>query len=298
MTGPAGSGPAGSGSAGSGPAGSGSAGSGPAGSGSAGSGPAGSGPAGSGPAGSGPAGPDRTDPERRRDELAANLADVRARIAAACLAAGRPAADVTLIAITKTFPASDVAMLAELGLADFGENRDQEAAPKQAEAVALGVRARWHFVGQLQVNKTSSVAGYADVVHSVDRTRLVSALGRHAVAAGRVITGLIQVNLDETGPADGRGGALPADVPALADEIAGCDGLTLGGVMAVAPLGEPAAPAFRKLWQVAQTVRSAHPGAMMISAGMSGDLDDAIAEGATHVRVGTALLGGRPPFVR
>jgi pyridoxal phosphate enzyme (YggS family) len=246
-----------------------------------------------------------TDADERRLELAENLAEVRARIASACSAAGRPADDVTLIAITKTFPASDVGMLAGLGIADFGENRDQEAAPKIAEARALGVAARWHFVGQLQVNKAGRVVSYADVVHSVDRMRLVRALGSHAVSAGRVITGLIQVNLDLAGvspeePASGgvRGGALPAEVPGLADAIAVTAGLVLGGVMAVAPLGAPARPAFERLRQVAETVRAAHPDAIMISAGMSGDLDDAIAEGATHVRVGTALLGGRRPFVR
>ncbi|HUC58856.1 MAG TPA: YggS family pyridoxal phosphate-dependent enzyme [Streptosporangiaceae bacterium] len=243
----------------------------------------------------------------RRGELAGNLAEVRARIAAACAAAGRPDDEVTLIAITKTFPAADAALLYELGVGDFGENRDREAAPKILEARELGVRARWHFVGQLQVNKSASVVSYADVVHSVDRPRLVRALGSHAVAAGRPITCLVQVSLDDVGssasPGDapeesGRGGARPADVPALAGLIASTDGLVLGGVMAVAPLGSPARPAFARLFRVAEAVRAEHENAMMISAGMSGDLDDAIAEGATHVRVGTALLGGRRPFVR
>jgi PLP dependent protein len=239
----------------------------------------------------------------RREQLRGQLAAVRDRIAAACAAAGRPADEVTLVAVTKTFPASDVAHLAALGQADFGENRDQEAAPKAAKCAALGLRLRWHFVGQLQVNKSASVARYAEVVHSVDRGRLVRALGSHAVAAGRQLTCLIQVNLDEVGEsaASGgmnRGGASPGDVPALADEIAATDGLVLGGVMAVAPFDVSPRPAFARLRRVAEQVRSAYPGAMMISAGMSGDLDEAIAEGATHVRVGTALLGGRPPFVR
>jgi pyridoxal phosphate enzyme (YggS family) len=227
----------------------------------------------------------------------------------ACQAVGRPADDVTLIAVTKTFPASDVALLASLGVADFGENRDQEAAPKAAVAAALGVGPRWHFVGQLQVNKVASVVSYADVVHSVDRLRLVRALGSRAADAGRQITCLVQVNLDPDADAarggdghdradPGRGGALPADVPELADAVAAQDGLVLGGVMAVAPLGLPPGPAFRNLRRVADKLRAVHPGATMISAGMSGDLDEAIAEGATHVRVGTALLGGRPPFVR
>jgi len=233
----------------------------------------------------------------RAAELSENLSALRARIAAACEAAGRPADDVTLIAITKTFPASDVRLLAGLGITDVGENRDQEAAPKAAACAGLEPPLRWHFVGQLQANKARSVVTYADVVHSVDRPKLVRALGTRARAAGRVITCLIQVDLDPA-PDPERGGAQPADVAALADEVAAEQGLALGGVMAVAPLGEPPRPAFRRLAEVAQVVRAAHPGAMMISAGMTGDLDAAIAEGATHVRVGTALLGSRRVFVR
>jgi pyridoxal phosphate enzyme (YggS family) len=235
----------------------------------------------------------------RADELRANLKVVRARIAAACQAAGRPADDVTLIAVTKTFPASDVRLLVELGVADIGENRDQEAARKAAECDDLDPRPRWHFVGQLQVNKARSVVRYADVIHSVDRLRLVEVLGARARAAGRVITCLVQVDLGpEPGPGTERGGAAPGDVSRLADAVAAEAGLTLGGVMAVAPLGAPPRPAFRRLAEVASAVRAAHPDASIISAGMTGDLEEAIAEGATHVRVGTALLGGRQPFVR
>ena len=233
----------------------------------------------------------------RAAELAGNLAALRARITAACEAAGRDPAGVSLIAITKTFPASDVRLLAGLGITDVGENRDQEAAPKAAACAGLDPPLRWHFVGQLQVNKCKSVVGYADVVHSADRLRLVQALGSRARSAGRVITCLIQADL-ELRPDPGRGGAAPADVPALADAVASEEGLVLGGVMAVAPLGEPPRPAFARLAGLAAQVRAAHPGAMMISAGMTGDLDEAIAEGATHVRVGTALLGGRRAFVR
>ena len=236
----------------------------------------------------------------RADELRANLKAVRARIAAACQAAGRPADDVTLIAVTKTFPASDVRLLVELGVADIGENRDQEAARKAAECRDLDPRPRWHFVGQLQVNKARSVVRYADVIHSVDRLRLVEVLGARARAAGRVITCLVQVDLGpEPGPGLAeRGGAAPGDVARLADAVAAEVGLTLGGVMAVAPLGAPPRPAFRRLAEVASAVRAAHPDASIISAGMTGDLEEGIAEGATHVRVGTALLGGRQPFVR
>jgi pyridoxal phosphate enzyme (YggS family) len=233
----------------------------------------------------------------RADELRANLKAVRARIAAACEVVGRPADDVTLIAVTKTFPASDVRLLVELGVTDIGENRDQEAARKAAECADLDPRPRWHFVGQLQVNKARSVVRYADVVHSVDRLRLVEVLGARARAAGRVITCLVQVDLDPE-PDSERGGAAPGDVPLLADAVAAEAGLTLGGVMAVAPLGAQPRPAFRRLAEVARAVRAAHPDATIISAGMTGDLEDAIAEGATHVRVGTALLGGRRPLVR
>jgi len=154
---------------------------------------------------------------------------------------------------------------------------------------------RWHFVGQLQVNKAASVASYAYMVHSVDRLRLIDSLGRRAVAAGRQPRCLVQVSLDAS---PGRGGAEPNEVLGLADAIAERDGLTLAGVMAVAPLGAPARPAYARLREIAEMVRSAHPGADMISAGMSGDLGDAIAEGATHVRIGTALLGGRRALVR
>jgi PLP dependent protein len=231
----------------------------------------------------------------RRAELAGNLAAVQARIEAACAAAGRSPAGVQLIAVTKTFPASDVMLLGQLGVTDFGENKDQEAAPKAAECAAAGMRPRWHFVGQLQVNKAGSVASYADVVHSVDRLRLVTALGRRASAAGRELSCLVQVSLDG---AAGRGGAAAEEVLGLAAAIEAEPGLTLAGVMAVAPLGAPARPAYARLRAVAESVRSAFPAAVAISAGMSDDLGEAIAEGATHVRIGTALLGGRRAFVR
>jgi PLP dependent protein len=233
--------------------------------------------------------------DARRGELAGRLGAVRARIAAACAAAGRGSGEVTLIAVTKTFPVSDIRLLCQLGVTDIGENRDQEAAPKAAECAALGLNPAWHFVGQLQTNKVASVVSYAAVVHSVDRVRLAQALGSRASRAGRTITCLVQVGLDGD---PGRGGAPPPRVAEVADAVAAQDSLILGGVMAVAPLGQPAGEAFWKLREIAGAVRSAHPGAVMISAGMSGDLEQAIEAGATHVRVGTALLGGRSDFVR
>lgn len=227
----------------------------------------------------------------RRDELAVALAALERRIAAACAAAGRPRTDVVLVAVTKTHPVEDVALLAGLGVGDVGENRDQEASAKAAALPAL----RWHFVGGLQTNKARSVTTYADVVHSVDRPELLAALGRGAVRAQREVQVLLQVSLDGD-PA--RGGALPADVPALADAAAVAPGLRLGGVMAVAPRNQDPARAFAALAEVAARVRADHPAATAISAGMSGDLELAVAAGATLVRVGTALLGARPALLR
>ncbi len=231
----------------------------------------------------------------RAAEIAASLAAVRARIGAACRAAGRDPAGVTLVAITKTFPASDIRLLAGLGVRDVGENRDQEAAPKAAALATLQPPLTWHFVGQLQTNKAASVVRYARVVQSVDRLRLTRALGAAARREDRALCCLVQVSLDDD---PGRGGVPAGQVMTVADAVASEPGLILGGVMAVAPVQAEPLAAFERLAQIAAQVRAVHPGAVMISAGMSGDLEDAIAAGATHVRVGTALLGGRPGFVR
>lgn len=236
-------------------------------------------------------------PERRA-ELAAGLARVRSRIADACAAAGRQRDEVTLVAVTKTYPAADVVALAGLGVTDVGENRDQEAAPK-AEAVAdAGAAPRWHFIGQLQRNKARSVVRYADVVQSMDSVRLAAALDAAAGAVrDRPLDVLVQVSIDGD-PA--RGGALPGSADPqrglgpVAAAVAGADGLRLAGLMAVAPLGWEPDRAFARLAEVAEALRADHPGATVLSAGMSGDLESAVGHGATHVRVGSALLGMRP----
>ncbi|MGW6201171.1 YggS family pyridoxal phosphate-dependent enzyme [Kribbella sp. NPDC055110] len=230
----------------------------------------------------------------RADELRANLEQVQERIEKACQAAGRARDEVTLVAITKTFPVSDVRALAGLGIRDVGENREQELKSKAPECPDL----RWHFVGQLQSKKSRSIARYASVVHSVDRSALVEALSKTAVAEEKTLRCLIQVSLAAYGSADAatgasRGGVAPADVPELAAEIATADALELGGVMAVAPLGSDPEEAFAGLHEVASRLRSEHPGADWISAGMTGDLEAAIKHGATHVRLGRALLGTR-----
>ena len=238
------------------------------------------------------------DPPGRRAEIAANLAAVRGRIAAACAAVNRDPAELTLIAVTKTYPAADVLALVDLDVRDIGENRDQEAAPKAAQVAAElppPARVTWHFIGQLQTNKAHSVARYAHVVHSVDRVRLVRALGGAATAAGRELTCLVQVSLDEDPE---RGGVPASGVADVAAAIEAEPGLRLGGVMAVAPLGADPAVAFAPLRELSATVRIVNDSASIISAGMSADLDAAIANGATLLRIGTALLGNRKPPVR
>ncbi|MFJ4808324.1 YggS family pyridoxal phosphate-dependent enzyme [Streptomyces longwoodensis] len=233
----------------------------------------------------------------RRDELAGNLAEVERRIAAACEAAGRKREEVTLIVVTKTYPASDVRILSELGVRHVAENRDQDAAPKAAACADLPLS--WHFVGQLQTNKVRSVVGYAHTVQSVDRSRLVTALSKEAVRQERELGCLIQVALDAGVSGRGeRGGVSPDGVEELAALVAGAPGLRLDGLMTVAPLtGEYAGrqqAAFERLMELSTSVRGAHPAATMVSAGMSADLEQAVAAGATHVRVGTAVLGVRP----
>ncbi|MFJ9408551.1 YggS family pyridoxal phosphate-dependent enzyme [Streptomyces sp. NPDC101393] len=243
------------------------------------------------------AGGGRTVTDDRKTQLAGNLARVEERISAACAKAGRPRDDVTLIVVTKTYPASDVRLLAELGVRHVAENRDQDAAPKAAECADLSLT--WHFVGQLQTNKVRSVAGYAGLVQSVDRARLVTALSKEAVRAGRELGCLIQVALDaESGERGERGGVAPDGVEALAEVIADAQGLRLDGVMTVAPLAGVYAgrqlAAFERLMEISSDLRRARPAANMVSAGMSADLEDAVTAGATHVRVGTAVLGVRP----
>jgi pyridoxal phosphate enzyme (YggS family) len=236
--------------------------------------------------------------EKRFAQLARNLEGVRDRIAAACAAAGRPGDSVTLVAVSKFFPAADVLRLMRLGQYAFGENRDQEASAK-AQSVAAEAPGRaasgaavWHLIGQLQTNKARSAVSYAHLVESVDRLKLVAALDAAAERAQRTVDCLVQVNLDPS--AQGRGGAGPEEVEAVADAVARSRTLRLKGLMAVAPLGGDPRPAFERLALLHGKVRAAHPGAVHLSAGMSADLEAAVDAGSTHVRIGSALFGSRP----
>lgn len=229
-----------------------------------------------------------TEMTPRRDQLAGGLAEVEQRIDAACLAAGRARDEITLVVVTKTYPASDVELLAELGVVDVGENRHPEAGDK-AEAVVAPMR--WHFLGGLQTNKAGAVARYADVVHSVDRIKLVNSLSRGAEAAARAVSCLVQVDFDATDP--GRAGVIPSAIPEIAAAIAGAPGLELGGLMTVAPLGDDPGPHFEHLARLSSALRRDHPEATIISAGMSADFEVAVAAGATHLRIGRSILGER-----
>ena len=231
----------------------------------------------------------------RADDLTAGLAATRERIARACGDADRDPADVTLVVVTKFFPASDVRLLAGLGVADVGENRHPEGRDKAVECADLPLR--WHYIGGLQSNKAAVVAAYADVVHSLDRTKLVGGLARGAEQRGRPLDVLLQVSLDEQDSRGARAGVAPAELGALAERVGRESALVLRGLMAVAPLGEDPHAAFTRLARIRADWLAAHPYATWLSAGMSGDLESAVEAGATHVRVGSAILGPRPSLL-
>jgi hypothetical protein len=235
-------------------------------------------------------------PADRPEELAARLAAVRVRIAAACATAGRDPAEVSLLAVTKTVPAADVLTLMELGLDAFGENRVQEAGAKVAEVAEQRPGARWHLVGGLQRNKARAAVGWADRVESVDSPRLADALdaaARRAVDTGRrggPLSVLLQLSVD----GDPERGGVPSDgLLPLAEHVSRCAGLQLDGLMVVAPLGVDPEPAFAAGAAAAARLRERFPQARTLSAGMSGDLEAAIVHGSDVVRVGTALVGER-----
>jgi hypothetical protein len=227
----------------------------------------------------------------RLTELSLNWDSVRDSVAQSCLAAGRSPSAVTIVAVSKTWPSADIRLLAELGVTDVGENRDQEAKVKHQDLT--GVDLTWHAIGQLQTNKAKSVAGWADVVHSVDRPELVDALSKATVHRDHPLCVLIQLNLDPVVTGE-RGGCPPAAMLELAARVQSHSGLTLGGVMGVAPLDAEPDEAFALLRDKSQELVAVHEAATWISAGMSGDYQKAIKYGATHLRIGSLILGHRP----
>ena len=241
-------------------------------------------------------------------ELTAGLAALRTRLAAAAQAAGRPVEDITLLPVTKFFPATDVAILWRLGCRAFGESRAQEATAKIAEFDRLLQRfpdahtgaVRWHMIGTLQRNKARAVAAWADTVHSVDGEKLAGALDRAAAEAleegvrTAPLEAFVQISLDGDTSRGGVDIGAPGEIDRLCDLIAGSSALRLAGLMAIAPLEADPDKAFAALAAEHRRVLGRHPGATGLSAGMSQDLEAAVRHGSTCVRVGTALMGQRP----
>ena len=226
----------------------------------------------------------------RLDELSLNWTQTTAQVKSACLAANRNFSEVTIIAVTKTWPAADVDLLAHLGVTNVGENRDQEAAAKKLEVQASNLT--WHAIGQVQTNKAKSIVQWADAVHSVDRIELVHALAKVMPTRNRPLDVFIQINLDPDVRQE-RGGLRDGDVLELAEQICAIPGLNLMGVMGVAPVNEDAAQAFAALERSSLQLRQHMPAAQYISAGMSADYEIALKYGATHLRLGSVILGHR-----
>ena len=219
----------------------------------------------------------------RAAEISKNLQVIRDRVASAAESAGRSPEEITLIAVTKTFPVTDVKILYELGVRDFGENRDQEGSVKFSE---LPGDSNWHFQGQIQSNKLKSIAAWADVIHSIDDISHAKKLSS-LVAAKDIF---VQVSLDDL---PGRGGVNPEQLLDFLAEVTALENLKVRGLMAVAPLDEPPLEAFKRLKTLSETVIKTHPNTWEISAGMSNDFEAAISQGATHIRIGSQILGVR-----
>lgn len=222
----------------------------------------------------------------RIDEISKNLSDVREKISSAAIKAGRAPAEITLIAVTKTFPTTDLQILYDLGLREFGENRDQEAA-KKVELLPSDIT--WHFQGGIQSNKLKSICSWASVIHSVDLYRYAQKISEYSNEKGMKI--FIQVSLDE--PVESRGGVDPKKLIDLAEQISLLPNISIMGLMAVAPVDQPPEPALARLQQIDQDFKSRFKEAKYLSAGMSGDYETAISYGATHLRIGSSILGNR-----
>jgi pyridoxal phosphate enzyme (YggS family) len=214
----------------------------------------------------------------RFDEVSANLEIVKSKIAAV---ASHP---VTLIAVTKTFPVSDAQILQQLGVTDFGENRDSEGAEKSQIVVG-----KWHFQGQIQSNKLKSITSWASVIHSLDDPRHFEMIEK---VAPHPLTIFLQVSLDG---AHHRGGAGVDQLYQLAEKVSVSATHTLAGLMSVPPVGMDPEKAYSQLAVIRTEFMNRFPHAKSLSAGMSGDYETAISYGATHVRVGSSILGSRSP---
>jgi PLP dependent protein len=230
--------------------------------------------------------------EPRADEIRLRLAEIRGRIDEACRKAGRASSEVTLVAVTKTFPASDVRAAFEAGQRDFGENYAQEWQQKHSALAALD-GLRWHFIGALQSNKAKVVVPGVSLVHTVDRVSVAEALSKRALAAGVLVDVLVEVNV---GGEASKAGIAPRDADVLCAALAPFEGVRLRGLMCIPPPADDEheqRAAFARLRELRDRLRADHPTLELLSMGMSGDFEAAVAEGSTHVRVGTAIFGAR-----
>lgn len=225
----------------------------------------------------------------RVDEISANLEKVKEQINLAAASANRLSEEITLVAVTKTFPVSDIEILYSLGIRDFGENRDQEASAKVG---LLPKDVRWHFQGQIQSNKLKSITSWASFIHSVDQLKYAQMISDYNARNGKPI--FIQVSLDK--PPQSRSGVNPSELLELAGAISALPGIRLQGLMAVAPVNSPAEQAFAELEDIRSDFLSTFPDAKSLSIGMSGDYQIAIKYGATHIRIGSSILGIRSPI--
>ena len=225
----------------------------------------------------------------RVDEISANLERVNEQINLAAASANRLSEDITLVAVTKTFPVSDIEILYSLGIRDFGENRDQEASAKVG---LLPKDVRWHFQGQIQSNKLKSITSWASYIHSVDQLRYAQMISDYSAGNEKPI--FMQVSLDK--PPQSRSGVNPSELLELAGAISALPGIRLQGLMAVAPVHSPAEQAFAELEDIRSDFLSTFPDAKSLSIGMSGDYQIAIKYGATHIRIGSSILGIRSPI--
>jgi len=226
----------------------------------------------------------------RKAEIASNLNQVNERIASAAAKAGRNPSDIKLIVVTKTFPISDLIYLHELGVRDFGENRDQEASEKVPQ---LPADITWHFQGQIQSNKLKSITSWATYIHSVDQFKYAKLISDFAGGDRKSV--YLQVSLDQI--PESRGGVDPAKLAELANQVSALPNLLLMGLMAVAPIAENTDEAFSRLAKIHSGFMTSFPEAKYLSAGMSGDYESAIAYGATHLRIGSSILGNRQPLI-
>ena len=225
-------------------------------------------------------------------QLAQRYNQIVEQVASAATASGRSASEITLVVVTKNHPPQLVLDLIDLGAGDFGENRDQEAAPKAKEVLTSSSEAmRWHFIGQLQTNKVRSVLDYADLIHSLDRESLLTELQKRTVGRAQPLGVFIQVNLTED---PDRGGVSVSDLESFATKVLGSEGLRLEGLMGVGGLDKDPAIEFERLAVLSQKLQNLAPQAKGLSMGMSSDFEVAIGYGATHLRIGTAITGKRP----